>query len=154
MNTQKRGFLSNLKDCLSYLQRRHSIKQLEQKNAKLAAHPPQFHLDGKWKNPDAEIISYKESVAGNLEFVWVESKNGKFRFSGNVQGLESKGKIEKWNDPYGGVSLISSNRDEGKYEMHGEGFILLTNDSRTLTIQVQESDGDSHRSVSFRKVGQ
>jgi hypothetical protein len=154
MNTKKRNFVNGLKDCLKYLRQKQSFNQLEHKRAVLAANLPKFRLDGKWKSPDAEIISYKESATGSLELVWVESKTGKFRFSGNVQGLESEGKIEKWKDPYGGVSLISGNRNEGKYEIHGDGFILLTNDLRTLTIKVRESAGGNQRSMSFRKIGQ
>jgi hypothetical protein len=153
MNTKKPSLLNGLKDCLKYLQRKHSFKQQERKNAMLAANLPKFHLDGKWKSPDAEIISYKESATGNLELVWVESKNGKFRFSGNMQGLESKGTIEKWRDHFRGVSLILTNRDEGKYEIHGDGLVFLTNNLNTLTIKVQESAGNNHRSVSFRKIG-
>jgi hypothetical protein len=154
MNTNKRSFLSGLKDCLKYLQRKHSFNQLEHKKAMLAANLTKFHLDGKWESPDAEIISYKESATGSLELVWVESNNGKFRFSGNVQGLESKGNIEKWVDHFGGVSLILSDRQEGKYEIHGDGFILLTNNLNTLTIKVQETGGSNRRSVSFRKIGE
>jgi hypothetical protein len=152
MNAKKRSFLSGLKDCLKFLQQKQSFKQLEHNNAMLAANPPKFRLDGKWKSPDAEIISYKESATGSLELVWVETKNGKFRFSGNVQDLVSKGKIEKWKDHFRGISLILTNRDEGKYEIHGDGFVFLANNLNTLTIKVQESAGDNHHSVLFRKI--
>jgi hypothetical protein len=154
-NAKKHGFFDNLKDCLKYLQERQIMYQAEYKRDQLAAHTPQFRLDGRWNNSDAEIISYRvESVTGNLELVWSESHNGRFRFSGKVDGLESKGTIEKWKDSFDGISLIFGDKAGDRYESHGAGCILLTKNFRTLTIKVMESAAKNQRSMTFHRGGE
>jgi len=125
-------------------------------DATLAANMPQFHLNGKWKSADSEIISNKvESDIGSLELVWVESKKEKFRFSGKADGLAAKGKIEKWKEPDALSALLNFGvKQEGKFESHGDGYVFLSNNLGTLTIFVQESDGKKHRLIQFHKTSE
>jgi Flp pilus assembly protein TadD len=119
-------------------------------DAMLATSPSQFDLDGKWRNSDAEVISSKiESATGSVELIWVESKIDKLRFLGKVSGLASRGKIEKWREPYLGISSLLGGKAEGEYVSYGDGYIFLSKNLDTITIFVQEADSKNHRSISF-----